>query len=65
MTDDPRRPPAPTPERTGVEGGDRDVSTDQQPPASGVPAESTSEGGMRGEERREADREGGMAGEGF
>ena len=55
---EPTRPEARTDDRAGVEGGERDVGTD-----GGAPAEATSQGGMRGEEARDA-RGGGMAGEG-
>lgn len=59
---DPKRPEPESDDRTGVQGGERDVSTDVQPPAD-TPSEATSEGGMRGEEARDG-RSGGMAGEG-
>lgn len=65
MSDDRQRRTPPRPERRGVQGGDRDVATDQQPPSSSVPTEPSSEAGLRGEEGRDRERPGGMAGEGF
>jgi hypothetical protein len=65
MSEDRQRPTPPQPERQGVQGGDRDVATDQKPPSSGVPSEPSSEAGLRGEEERDRDQPGGMAGEGF
>ena len=63
MTDDPR-PPAPTPQKAGVQGGDRDVSSDQQPPSTDAAPQGSGEGGLRGEEHRKDERAGGMGGEG-
>jgi hypothetical protein len=61
MPEGPRTPTPTTPEREGVEGGERDVSTDLQPPGD-APAK---ESGMVEERPTERDgRQGGMAGEG-
>lgn len=57
MTEEPKRPAAPPAEKPGVEGGDRDVSTDQQPLSDGTPPEPDDDSAVFEEGRQGGRRE--------